>query len=121
MPFSFSVSARWLWHYRAIIAAVCIDWFRCLLRFQTGAVEPLWPLIAIADAVAADVVRAKLLGFNVQAVRHLWEAEKMGQVRLTRTRQLRISALTAARANSTAALRPSFFEDSEAACQSKLP
>jgi hypothetical protein len=78
VPFSFLVSARWLWHYRAIIAAVCIDWFRCLLRFQTGAVEPLWPLIASTDAVAADVIRAKLPGFNVQAVRHPWAAEKMG-------------------------------------------
>jgi uncharacterized protein (DUF362 family) len=35
-------------------------------------------VIASTDAVAADVVGAKLLGFNVQAVRHLWEAEKMG-------------------------------------------
>lgn len=35
-------------------------------------------VIASTDAVAADVVGAKLLGFNVQAVRHLWEAEKIG-------------------------------------------
>jgi uncharacterized protein (DUF362 family) len=35
-------------------------------------------VIASTDAVAADVVGAKLLGFNVQAVRHLWEAEKLG-------------------------------------------
>jgi hypothetical protein len=36
VPFSFSGAARWRWHYREIIAAVCIDWFRWLLRFQTG-------------------------------------------------------------------------------------
>lgn len=35
-------------------------------------------VIASTDAVAADVVGAKLLGFNVQAVRHLWEAQKLG-------------------------------------------
>jgi uncharacterized protein (DUF362 family) len=35
-------------------------------------------VIASADAVAADVVGAKLLGFDCQAVRHLWEAGRMG-------------------------------------------
>jgi uncharacterized protein (DUF362 family) len=35
-------------------------------------------VIASTDAVAADVVGAKLLGFNLQAVRHLWEAEQLG-------------------------------------------
>jgi uncharacterized protein (DUF362 family) len=35
-------------------------------------------VIASMDAVAADVVGAKLLGFNLQAVRHLWEAERLG-------------------------------------------
>jgi uncharacterized protein (DUF362 family) len=35
-------------------------------------------VIASTDAVAADVVGAKLLGFNTQAVRHLWEAGRMG-------------------------------------------
>ena len=35
-------------------------------------------VIASTDAVAADVVGAKLLGFNVQAVRHLWEAKRLG-------------------------------------------
>jgi uncharacterized protein (DUF362 family) len=35
-------------------------------------------VIASRDALAADVVGAKLLGFNVQAVRHLWEAERLG-------------------------------------------
>lgn len=35
-------------------------------------------VIASLDALAADVVGAKLLGFNVQAVRHLWEAERLG-------------------------------------------
>lgn len=33
-------------------------------------------VIASRDAVAADVVGARLLGFRVQAVRHLWEAKQ---------------------------------------------
>lgn len=40
--------------------------------FETGLA------IASTDAVAADTVGAKLLGFQAQAVRHLWEAEKLG-------------------------------------------
>jgi uncharacterized protein (DUF362 family) len=39
-------------------------------------------VIASTDAVAADVVGARLLGFLAQAVRHLWEA---GQLRLGQT------------------------------------
>ena len=35
-------------------------------------------VIASLDAVAADCVGARLLGFNAQAVRHLWEAGKLG-------------------------------------------
>jgi uncharacterized protein (DUF362 family) len=35
-------------------------------------------VIASTDAVAADVVGADLLGFNPQAVRHLWEAGRLG-------------------------------------------
>jgi uncharacterized protein (DUF362 family) len=35
-------------------------------------------VIASTDAVAADVVGAQLLGFSPQAVRHLWEAGKLG-------------------------------------------
>jgi uncharacterized protein (DUF362 family) len=34
-------------------------------------------VIASTDALAADVVGAKLLGFNIQAVRHLWEAKQL--------------------------------------------
>ncbi|MDQ4078988.1 MAG: DUF362 domain-containing protein [Chloroflexota bacterium] len=34
-------------------------------------------VIASTDPLAADVVGAKLLGFNAQAVRHLWEAERL--------------------------------------------
>lgn len=34
--------------------------------------------IASRDPVAADVVGARLLGFDVQAVRHLWEAGRLG-------------------------------------------
>jgi uncharacterized protein (DUF362 family) len=35
-------------------------------------------VIASTDAVAADAVGAHLLGFGVQAVRHLWEAGRLG-------------------------------------------
>ena len=35
-------------------------------------------VIASTDAVAADCVGARLLGFNPQAVRHLWEAGRLG-------------------------------------------
>src|SRR5262249_33957833 len=35
-------------------------------------------VIASTDPVAADVVGAKLLGFRPQAVRHLWEAGRLG-------------------------------------------
>lgn len=34
--------------------------------------------IASRDALAADVVGARILGFGVQAVRHLWEARRLG-------------------------------------------
>ena len=34
-------------------------------------------VIASTDALAADVVGARLLGFNPQGVRHLWEAERL--------------------------------------------
>lgn len=34
-------------------------------------------IIASTDALAADVVGAQLLGFGVQAVRHLWEAGRL--------------------------------------------
>jgi uncharacterized protein (DUF362 family) len=35
-------------------------------------------VIASLDPLAADVVGAKLLGFSAQAVRHLWEADRLG-------------------------------------------
>ena len=35
-------------------------------------------VIASTDALAADVVGARLLGFRPQAVRHLWEASQLG-------------------------------------------
>ena len=35
-------------------------------------------VIASSDAVAADVVGARLLGFNAQGVRYLWEAGRLG-------------------------------------------
>ncbi|WP_447980482.1 DUF362 domain-containing protein [Candidatus Nitrospira bockiana] len=43
-------------------------------------------VIASTDALAADVVGAYLLGFNIQAVRHLWEAERLsvGESRIDR-------------------------------------
>ena len=34
--------------------------------------------IVSTDALAADVVGARLLGFTTQAVRHLWEAKRLG-------------------------------------------
>jgi uncharacterized protein (DUF362 family) len=40
--------------------------------FETGLV------IASTDPLAADVVGARLLGFKVQGVRHLWEAARLG-------------------------------------------
>jgi uncharacterized protein (DUF362 family) len=40
--------------------------------FETGLT------IASTDSLAADVVGARLLGFRPQAVRHLWEAERLG-------------------------------------------
>jgi uncharacterized protein (DUF362 family) len=35
-------------------------------------------VIASTDALAADVVGARLLGFKIDAVRHLWEAARRG-------------------------------------------
>jgi uncharacterized protein (DUF362 family) len=35
-------------------------------------------VIASPDDLAADVVGANLLGLSVQAVRHLWEASRLG-------------------------------------------
>src|SRR5207247_7477640 len=35
-------------------------------------------VIASADSLAADIVGAQLLGFGLQAVRHLWEASRLG-------------------------------------------
>src|SRR3989440_11379196 len=35
-------------------------------------------VIASPDDLAADVVGAQILGFNLQAVRHLWEASRLG-------------------------------------------
>jgi uncharacterized protein (DUF362 family) len=49
-------------------------------------------VIASTDPVAADVVGAKLLGFNVQAVRHIWEVERLG-LGETRTDRMEFPAL----------------------------
>jgi len=35
-------------------------------------------VIASTDPLAADVVGARLLGFDIQGVRHLWEAQRLG-------------------------------------------
>jgi uncharacterized protein (DUF362 family) len=35
-------------------------------------------VIASQEPLAADVVGAQLLGFSLQAVRHLWEADRLG-------------------------------------------
>lgn len=50
-------------------------------------------VIASTDPVAADCVGAKLLGFNPQAVRHLWEAGRLG-LGETDTDRMEFPALT---------------------------
>jgi uncharacterized protein (DUF362 family) len=50
-------------------------------------------VLASTDAVAADVVGAKLLGFRAQAVRHLWEAGLLG-LGETDTDQMKFPALS---------------------------
>ena len=50
-------------------------------------------VIASTDAVAADVVGARLLGFRAQAVRHLWEAGKLG-LGQTDTDEMRFPAMS---------------------------
>jgi hypothetical protein len=42
-------------------------------------------IIASTDALAADVVGAKLLGFGPQAVRQLWDSERLASARPTPT------------------------------------
>src|SRR5947209_4403092 len=54
-------------------------------------------VIASTDAVAADVVGAKLLGFEPQGVRHLWEAGRLG-VGETDTDKMEFPALSLSRA-----------------------
>lgn len=50
-------------------------------------------VIASTDAVAADVVGANLLGFHPQAVRHLWEAGRLG-LGETKTEKMDFPALS---------------------------
>ena len=50
-------------------------------------------VIAGTDAVAADTVGAWLLGFGPQAVRHLWEAGRLG-LGETRTKQMEFPAMS---------------------------
>jgi uncharacterized protein (DUF362 family) len=50
-------------------------------------------VIASTDALAADVVGARLLGFTSQAVRHLWEAARLG-VGESDTNRMRFPALS---------------------------
>ncbi len=50
-------------------------------------------VIASTDPLAADVVGARLLGFNAQAVRHLWEAGRMG-LGETETERMEFPALS---------------------------
>jgi uncharacterized protein (DUF362 family) len=50
-------------------------------------------VIASTDALAADVVGARLLGFTPQAVRHLWEAARLG-VGESDIHQMRFPALS---------------------------
>jgi uncharacterized protein (DUF362 family) len=50
-------------------------------------------VIASTDPLAADCVGARLLGFNPQAVRHLWEAERLG-IGETDTSRMRFPAMS---------------------------
>jgi uncharacterized protein (DUF362 family) len=50
-------------------------------------------VIASADPLAADVVGARLLGFKPQAVRHLWEAARLG-IGESDVRRMRFPALS---------------------------
>jgi uncharacterized protein (DUF362 family) len=50
-------------------------------------------VIASTDPIAADVVGARLLGFRHQAVRHLWEAGRLGLGQLD-TDQMEVPALS---------------------------
>jgi uncharacterized protein (DUF362 family) len=50
-------------------------------------------VIASTDPLAADVVGARLLGFTPQAVRHLWEAARLG-IGESDTDQMRFPALS---------------------------
>lgn len=50
-------------------------------------------VVASTDALAADVVGARLLGFRVQAVRHLWEAARLG-IGESDTEKMRFPALS---------------------------
>jgi uncharacterized protein (DUF362 family) len=43
-----------------------------------GRARPVLATLATNSPLAADVVGARLLGFDVQAVRHLWEAQRLG-------------------------------------------
>ena len=54
-------------------------------------------VIASTDALAADVVGARLLGFQPQGVRHLWEAERLG-LGETDTDRMHFPALSPAQA-----------------------
>ena len=49
-------------------------------------------IIAGTDALAADVVGARLLGFEPQGVRHLWEAARL-RVGESRMKKMRFPAL----------------------------
>jgi uncharacterized protein (DUF362 family) len=50
-------------------------------------------VIASTDPLAADVVGARLLGFTPQAVRHLWEAARLG-IGESDTDEMRFPALS---------------------------
>ena len=50
---------------------------RCAGRHDDALGKPT-SSVASTDPLAADVVGARLLGFDMQAVRHLWEAHRLG-------------------------------------------
>ena len=68
------------------LARSAISWRAALSWIQA-------PICVVLPLDAADVVGAKLLGFTAQAVRHLWEADRLG-LGETDLERIRFPALT---------------------------
>jgi uncharacterized protein (DUF362 family) len=72
-----------------------------VLSNPSQARRPSGLVIASTDRAAADVVGARLLGFTPQAVRHLWEAGRLG-LGETEVEQLGFPALSLRQATEAA-------------------